>query len=359
LRVRQLAAGAVDWRGLLDLALRQGVMPLLHTQLNAVCPDLLPADFLARLHDHFLLNAARNLTLTLELCRVQRMLAHNGIHAITYKGPVLASTVYGDISQRQFSDLDLMVRREEMSRVAALLKREGYVQQWHFTSQQEKAYLNSDCERLFTREGRIFIDVHWAVIRSYFPLRMALDLYRTRLQSVSLESCALRTFAPADQLVILCVHASKDLWARLVWVCDIAEMLLAHPQLNLEQVLIEARRTKTSRMLLLGLSLAHHLLGAALPFEILAIIKADETIQGLTGEIKTRLSMTNLGTERPFAEFGFHLKLMQGLRQKISYTTRYWTTTNPADWDYVRLPDDLFFLYPVLRPLRLLHKRWR
>ena len=36
---------------------------------------------------------------------------------------------------------------------------------------------------------------------------------------------------------------------------------------------------------------------------------------------------------------------------------REWFT--PADWDTVRLPDGLFFLYPLVRPVGWLVRRWR
>jgi hypothetical protein len=40
----------------------------------------------------------------------------------------------------------------------------------------------------------------------------------------------------------------------------------------------------------------------------------------------------------------------------MRYLLRYATTTNPADWDFISLPDKLFFLYRLVRPLRLLTK---
>jgi hypothetical protein len=358
-RVRRLAKGEVDWLALLRLALRQGLMPILYSQLSEICPDGVPVDFMAHLKDHYLLNAARNLKLADELCRIHDLLVEKGIHAIPYKGPILARAVYGEMSQRQFSDLDLMVRPSEMKPVAELLLAEGYEQQWQLTPRQERAYLRSDCERLFSRDGQIFIDVHWATVRNYFPLKLALERYRARLQPVSIESCVMGSFAPPDLLIILCVHASKDLWARLVWVCDIAELLRANPSLDWESVLKECFETKTNRMLLLGLSLAHHLLGASLPALILRIILTDETILSLTGKIKSKLYSEETGTDDSLAEFGFYFRLMEGSVSRLNFTTRYWLTTNPADWDYLKLPDKLFFLYPLLRGWRLLHKHWR
>lgn len=358
-RVRRLASGPMNWPALLDRALRHGVMPLLYRQLKALCPDLVPLDFMARLEDHFLLNAARNEALTRELCRVYAMLDGKGISVIPYKGPVLACAVYGDLALRQFSDLDVMVGRDEIERAAELLLAEGYSRQWQLTPRQERAYLKTDCERLFSREGSIFLDVHWAVVRSYFPLSIPLELYRARLEEVTLGSCEVQTFAGEDQLVILCAHASKDLWSRLVWVCDIAEILRANPQLEWATLLAAARGAKTGRMLLLGLYLAHHLLSVDLPSEVLNIIKGDGVVLSLAGEVEKRFFNQEAWAHSSLAEFIFYLRLMAGPTEKLRLLARYWLATNPADWNYLPLPDALFFLYPALRPWRLLQKHRR
>ena len=62
--------------------------------------------------------------------------------------------------------------------------------------------------------------------------------------------------APEDSLLILCVHANKHQWSRLGWICDIAEMLRSHPDLNWPVVMEQARMLRSERMLLLGLLLA-------------------------------------------------------------------------------------------------------
>jgi hypothetical protein len=358
-RLRQLARGDVDWHALLTLALRHGAMPVLYLQLSEICPDVVPADFMAHLKDHYLLNAARNLRLAHELCRIHDLLLQNGVRAVPYKGPILACAVYGELSHRQFGDLDLLVRPSEMNRVAELLMAEGYERQWQLTPRQERAYLASDCERLFSRDGQIFIDVHWTAVRNYFPLKLALDRYRARLQPVPVESCSMQSFAPRDHLIILCVHAGKDFWSRLVWVCDIAELLRANPSLDWEAVIKESVETKTYRMLLLGLALAQHLLGASLPAQILRIIERDEAVRSLTLKIKSRLLTEGTRADDSLAEFGFYFRLMQGSLTKLNLTMRYWLTTNPADWEYLKLPDKLFFLYPLLRGWRLLRKHLR
>lgn len=358
LRIRSLAAADVDWEFLTTAALRHGLAPLLYHQLKSNCPDLWPQAAIERLENLFISNAARNHQLTRELCRILKLFESNGIRAVPYKGPTLAQRAYGDTCLRQFNDLDLMVSREQMPDVSELLLSDGYTQQWQLTPQQETVYLKTDCERLFSRDGNVFLDVHWSVVRNYFPLSINLKSFRERLQSVALEECAVSAFAPEDELLILCVHASKDLWTKLIWVCDIALLLRASTQMDWQLVLSEAAQAGATRMLLLGLYLADNLLEARLPEEIRRRAQDDFAVRALAGQIKTRLLQTHEGANTAsLAEFFYYLRLLEGARQKMKYMVRYWLTTNPADWDCVSLPDSLFFLYTFVRPWRLIFKR--
>src|SRR5918911_210872 len=194
-RLRRLAHAAPDWERLLQIALAHRTMPLVYKHLSTVCPELVPAPFMARLHDHFYLNAIRNKALNEELCGVLRLLAERDILAVPYKGPVLALEAYGDLSLRQFNDLDIMVRPQDVGRVAGVLKERGYEQQWQLTPAQEAAYLRSDCERLFARDqGGLFLDLHWAFVRRYFSLRTDYERLWRRLQPVSLGDCEAQSF---------------------------------------------------------------------------------------------------------------------------------------------------------------------
>jgi hypothetical protein len=356
-RLRVQVRESNDWESLIQLSLRHRVMPLFFQSLNTLCPQAAPPDVLERLRELFYLNAARNQFLTEKLRSVLRLLEADGIHAIAYKGPALAQQAYGDIALRQFNDLDVMVRLEDMPRISRILRTEGYEPQWQLTPAQEAAYLRADCERLFAfREETVFLDVHWAVVRNYFSLRLNQDDFRRRAQTLSLGETTVSSFAPEDLLIILCVHGSKDLWARLIWICDIAAIIRSNKELDWKRVLQEAESGGALRMLLLGLSLAQGLLNATLPDEVRRMIDGDNTIESLVREIRARLFQTSSHAVGSLTEVLFHLKVHERLSDKMRYVLRYATTTNPADWDFISLPDKLFFLYRLVRPLRLLTK---
>ena len=84
------------------------------------------------------------------------------------------------------------------------------------------------------------------------------------------------TFSAEDLLEILCVQVIKDCWERrqqlehLSKVCDIAEHLRAHPQLEWSRVFQSAQQKGLQRIVHCALILARELLGAELPPQVLS-----------------------------------------------------------------------------------------
>src|SRR6185369_3671884 len=94
-RIRELAAGGIDWTRLLKLAERNGLRPLLYSHLNAICPGTVPAETFAFLREYFQKNVAFNAMLTGDLLRLLTLLESHGIEAMPFKGPAIAVTLYG------------------------------------------------------------------------------------------------------------------------------------------------------------------------------------------------------------------------------------------------------------------------
>ena len=160
-RLRALCAADLDWDHLVDEARRHGVDARLCRHLAAVGPPRVPAAALDRLRAHAETNAVRNRMLAAELAKVLAALEGRGVAAMPYKGPVLAASVYGDLSLRRFADLDVLVRRSDVLRTKAALAPLGYAPRLTLTAAQERAYLASQCEYAFedeaiTYDARIF-----------------------------------------------------------------------------------------------------------------------------------------------------------------------------------------------------------
>lgn len=354
-RLKELAAGPLDWEYLLRLARRHSLLPLLYWQLNAHAAPSVPPARLSELKRRFFDNAARNLLMAGELLRVVRRLEEAGVPALAYKGPALAVAAYGDLSFRRFVDLDVLVPKSDVLRAKELLAAEGFRPRPELDAARESILLRSQHSLALVKDsGRLLVELHWQAAASRFAASTGTEEFLEGAETVRLNGGEVKAPAPEKLLNALCVHGSKHFWERLAWVCDVAELVRSRPRLDWPGVLRHAEETGTGRMLFLGLRLAAELLGAELPEEVRRRAWADPAVGALAREVAERdfrgcehLPVGLLGSIR------FNLRARRRLREKVGYFRFIFAPTD-GDLARLRLPPRLSFVYYVVRPFRLL-----
>jgi len=358
--LRMLAQGDIGWDYLVRMALHHGMMPLLYWHLNTTCPDAVPAAVLDDLRSRFEENARRNLALTAELRLVLELLEEHRIVAIPYKGPMLASVVYGNLALRQFSDLDILVHKSDVLRAKNLLVSRGYKPTLRLTRAQETAYLESNHEYVLWHERGVLLEVHWAFGPRLFSFAFDPEGVWARAERTSLAGAMVLTLSPEDLLLILCMHHSKDGWVRLEWICGVAELIRRHERMNWRWVIGQADTLGMRRMLFLGLYLASDVVGAALPEHVLRTVQADRSVRGLARQVRKRLFVERREEQGIFqltaTQIAFHLGVRERARDKLRYSLRLLLSPGVGDQTFLALPPAVSFLYYPLRPLRLAGK---
>ncbi len=353
-RVREVAAGEVDWEYLFLLARRHAVVPLLYLQLQRHASDLVPHEHLQQLKKHYLENAARNTVLTAELCRLITLLAERGIDAIPYKGPVLALFAYDNLALRRFVDLDVIVKKTDVLQAREILAAEGYTPTKSLSLTRQELLLRTQHNMQFSRDNhRLLIELHWEVAPHLFASTVDAETLWRNLTTININGIELKTLSPNDLLFSLCVHGSRHLWERLSWICDIAA-LISRQSFNWTTLLQRAADADNDRMFLLGLFLAEKLLDAPLPAEVKQRCDADERLNPLADRVIENLFN---GTTHVPATSREIFKYNIGVRKTLSARARYVVHMfRPTDSDLGAraIPRSLSFAYYLIRPFRLL-----
>jgi hypothetical protein len=369
-RIRSLLQGDLDWDTVLRIASRHRIRPLVYWHLRAVCAEAVPAAALDALHQHFYDNAGHNLLLTGELLQLLKLFDGHGIAAIPYKGPALAAGLYGNLSLREISDLDIVVRRQDVLKIKDLMLSQGYgleYPQCRFNARQEAAFLQSQIAHhyVFRGDDSAVVEIHWQVGAPSFDYFLDLESLWPRLKLIPLAGTMVPGFAPEDLLVLLCLHGAKHSWSNLEWICGVAELVRVHGDMDWKRVMQQAAAVDAKRVVRLGLILATDLLDAPLPLQVLEEACSDE----IAGILATRLGQELLEeTEAPsmigqlFEQlrlFLFYIRLKESWRGRVGSVRQYVrliTNPNPLDWAFLPLPPSLYFLYHFIRPWRLLSK---
>lgn len=363
-RLRSLAGSGLDAEYLLSTAHRHRMLPLLWRHLSETCPESLPPGIMSeigrRCQDHvrFSLTAAR------ELLRILAEFQRNGVPALPFKGPVLSQWAYRDPALRQFFDLDLFVHPRDALRAKSVLEGMGFPYRWSSSSVREAAILRSAaCREYHVLSGGPVLDLelHWALFPPMFQVKFNPDdLFRCS-QAVLLGGTEVRTFGTEDLLLFLCAHSGKHLFDCLLWMVDIAEILRSK-EVDWDNLFRRANRLGIRRILSACLLLAVRLLDAPLPDEVRARLEGEKAAEPLASHALGASFRAASDEQSIPVKFRFRFSSRERWRNRLGdgfgFLAGLFTPT-PFEWDAVPLPDRLFFLYYLFRPVRLAGKYGR
>jgi hypothetical protein len=334
----------------LRLAEHHNVIPLVYQALREVS-DAVPPRILDELQARFQSNARKNLRFTAELIRILHCLESHGIAAIPYKGPVLAEAIYGNLALREFSDLDLLVRRRDFLRAKEALRELGFVPGWRLSNAEECAYLKSGYECAFDGPaGRNLLELQWGIAPAFYAVDFDFEGFFGRASRFNLGNRSVNTLAPEDLLLSLSVHAAKHAWIRLCWLRDIAGVLQS-PVLDWDRAWREARRLGIERILGINLRLADLLLGASAPQ--VERRRHHPEIEALCDRIAGGIPNSEEYSTESLNYFRLMLRLRERWSDRTRFALRLLFTPSVGEWAVVRLPAPLFPLYRVIRLFRL------
>jgi hypothetical protein len=353
-RIARLLEQGIDWERLIAEARRHGVVPLVYQTLQRSVAAQVPAAALAALRAQYRAGAQQSMALAGELLKLLDRFAAAGIPALPLKGPALAALAYGNLSLRSFCDLDVLVHGRDVLAAKQILLALGYQPETPMTSRHEQLHLQTHYVYTFVHsQSHLIVELHYRIRPRYFAFALAAEQLWEQIVSIKVGREEVPSLAPENLLLFLCAHGANHCWERLAWICDIAELLRRHPAFDWDRLMELARASGSRRMLLLGLRLAHDLLGAQIPPSIVDLMRRDQLVSLLASQARARQFAP---VAQPFGLFEaalFHLRARERRRERIRYCLGIATITTAEDWALVPLPAPLTFLYSVLRPFRL------
>jgi hypothetical protein len=350
-RAAALVSAGPDWEHLISCGGTHGVLPLVARAL-AVVPGI-PAAVGEQLGEASRAAGRRSAWLTAELFRVLDLLAAAGVEALAFKGPVLGREGWGDAALRPFADLDLLVADEAIPQAAAALCASGLELAGVGPGRQRRAQLAHAWEVELTDKRGLVVDLHRSLVARHLARGPRTEDLLRRRRTVELDGRAVATLGRDDTLVALCLGATSELWSRMKYIVDVAELLKAPDAHDWPELLDRARHDGTLRMVLLGVVLAGDHAGLALPGPVGAALAREPGVAALHREAWQQLFARGDAAPPYLERNRFWLAARDGVGDRAaSLWLRLWTPT-VNDWRFVRLPDALYPLYYLVRPVRL------
>jgi hypothetical protein len=351
-RLRGLMQQPVRWRPVFELAERHGTQPLLYQALSGLEPAVLPEEMFV-LQQAYRTNLHKSLLLSRELIRIVDCLAARGIDVMPYKGPALAEVLYGDIALRQSGDIDLLIHPQDLPRIRDAVLDLGYTPHLAFSEAQERAYLKSGYEYAFDgAAGPNLLELQWGIQPRFYAVDFDMNGLFQRAVTVPVAGQPMRTPSLADLFLVLSLHAAKHVWGRLVWLCDIAQ-LMNLPDLNWDWIGSQAKNLGIVRILRVTMLVVNRLLGAAIPAAAQQSLPEDSAAFTLAEEIQAHVVSESAYNVESLAYFRLMLRLRERPADRRRFLQRLILTPGPGEWNAVHLPGSLFPLYRLVRLSRL------
>ncbi len=372
-RIANWNLSSLDWPNFTSQAEHHGVFPLVASTLlkidSAATTPRLPKEIARELQSAYDNNLHRNLWFASETLRILQHFESKQLRAIPYKGPVLAQMAYSDLALRRFSDLDFLISSAHFNRAKQALAGIGYHPSSELSAPIERFWLRKGNERMFDGPaGKNLVELQWAILPHFYAIDSLSDLRANdlavenliaRSRPTTLADHEVPSLSAEDNLLVLCLHAAKHLWMRLIWLTDIAQTLRSEaPAIDPTQVLAPARTLGIVRILGVTFWLIRNLLREEIPAWAEKTIASDPTVPALGQAFAERLATSATYDFESTEYFRLILKLRERPADRARYLWRLLSTPGQGDLDVIHLPEPLFPLYRVVRLARLLKRRY-
>ena len=342
-----------DWPLVLRLAAWHGLTPFLDRFLHTTV-EALPEPCAAQLRGYARAHAAQNLVLTKHCVQLVDLFQQHSIATVPFKGPTLAATLYGDAGLRDFCDLDFLVRRPDAPKVKSILLDYGYRTDLPVRREAEAAYLRARHELHFVAPDGSLIEIHQTFLPDFCSFHIDDGALWQRLQRTQFCGREIWALNPEDMLLVLCAHGTRHCWSRIMWICDVAMLVIKHPALDWSRIMSQAAALGATRMVLLGTALAHRLFGTSPPPAILQKLREDQSVSALALNVQHTLFRSETPSE--FHSHVFFLKARERLRDRLRYCARLTFMPNEEDYLMLSLPSGLSPLYYPFHAARVVGK---
>ena len=356
-----------SYQSLISAATQHGIVPLVYKTIKELSQntsdssyhtEYLTLDtFLSELKPFYLSIAQNNMLMSGELIKIMHLLKEHDIESLAFKGPTLAQMAYGDITLREYADLDILVKKEDIYKVDTLFKEHNYERSIKLTTRQEKLWIKLKHDLgLYNPKNNILFEIHWSLMDEDYPIQMDTSAFWLNPKAIYINQQEIKTFSTEDLLLYLCIHGSTHLWERIEWIKDI-DMIIQTQPLDWDHILRKAKNLYIETIFDLGIYQANELFGTDIPTSIMERISHEKKLPSLSNYIQKRWQKDRrediFGTlQRTLA----YLKLFPNFKAQISYLHKILLKPTLNEYDYIELPTGMYWAYYLVRPYLLAKK---
>ena len=350
----------LDWNLVLTICRNHRIRPVVYKILISM---IIPEKIRNEIKQEYLDITKRNWQLAVETERIIILLEENGITALPYKGVAYSKQFYGDLISREISDIDLVIKFEDLDKVIELMEADGYLSEikdvYEYLGSRYKKYFKEYNFNKFSNKVRQFhIEFHWGIAEYFLSVNTKVDdLFQIADHKQVIINHEILFLNSDNHFTSMMVHHSfKDMFAFLrntVDLCEMGNVKIFEKNGNLIKKTIDGLGMQ--RIWGITTFLSANLFG----------IHEAKNLSS-TDKIKKYFLDQQLIVDNFNAHSIINFRIIKNqlyLRSNSYEKFKYLSTTlsnrfipTPPDFKLFRFSKQLFFLYYILKPFRSLVK---
>jgi hypothetical protein len=346
-----------NWDDFMSLSYSHGVFPLVYKVLKKY-ENKIPLDVFIFMKQTYMDLVKTNMLMTSELIKVSNLLEENGIRSIAFKGPILSAMAYGDIISRQYVDLDILVDENKLLDAIKFLENNEYKLEDDFKLDLLKKNRSIFHDVTLRKNNIINIELHWRLFSDEYMTGISDLNIKENLKCFEYQNQKLNVFDNEIQILYLAIHGAKHNWERIEWLVDIVRFI-ENNVIDWQQLFYLIEKTKTEKILFSTFYLCKNILDFSFP------IKIEKKIQKANNlRFSKRFEMffyenfdSALYQEKEAKKISkIQFDILHGYKNKLLFII---ALIKPTELDYqsVKLPKYLNFLYYLIRPFNLITRK--
>jgi len=325
----EIQINKIDWGCFLRKAREEGVSPIVFLMLPGIVIDKndIPDYVTDELKKDYYLSAKKNILTLNALGNILDVFNKAGLKVIVLKGAALAETVYGNLALRSMSDVDLLVKKEDLYRINEQLNGLGYFPADRSVDDVDlsSTYLTSfDYRNPLGNSPSLHI--HWHFVNSTIPnesyisqIKME-DIWRDAVRT-NIANTETWVMSPHHLIIHLAEHALRvtHSLSKLIYFCDIDRSINYYrKRLDWNLLVQDTIRFNLNKMVYTTLYFSHYFIEAKIPEDVLLKLKPERF--SIPEKIFMRKTVEN--KRIPGMSYLIHLSMNKGLVKKLKFVGR-------------------------------------
>lgn len=354
-------ANEIDWKTVLTICRNHCIRPVAYKILIGL---RIPGTIAAVIKEEYFIVIAKCWQHAIETERLITLLKEHNIQAVPYKGTAFSKQFYGDLVSRESTDIDLIIKPEDLGKAIPVFKADGYLPESElmyefFGSKYFKYHKDFNFNKFRKREREFHIELHGRIIENSIGIAGKVnDLIYKECGKLVLINTELIVLNPnIHYMAVIIHHGIRDIFRSLKAVADISQLTTNNNnELNRELINEYVSSLHISKVFALGNIISEKVFGIAMVDNFNYKIPSKKVNYFISRLLST--TALNLHPLKSMMQyFIIHLYLCDSFTGKIKVISsfiQYRFVPSLIDIRIISLPKPLHFLYSIFKPLRSL-----